>query len=168
MVVVFIADAGNKIVVRYNLQGDIINRIGEKDVAQEIDGFVIPSPYFDIAIGYEGNLWIVNPGRHKLENYTFDGKLRSSWGETSINLNGFCGCCNPTHIALLSDGSFVTSEKGLPRVKVYNQMGKFKEVVAAPDQFDEGTIGLDLAVDSENRILVLDPRRQQVRIFTRK
>ena len=46
--------------------------------------------------------------------------------------------------------------------------GDFKSVVAAPSQFDAGTAGLDLAVDSNDRILVLDPSRKQVRIFELK
>ena len=41
-------------------------------------------------------------------------------------------------------------------------------VVAGPDQFTEGTVGIDLAVDSKNRIYVLDPMRKQVRIFEKK
>ena len=165
---VLAADAGNKIVLHYDLTGKLVNKIGKKDLKNDIPGFVVPSPYFDLAIGYEGYLWVVNPGNHSLENYNFDGSLRSSWERTSASIEGFCGCCNPTHIAILPDGSFVTSEKGLCRVKIHNQMGDFKEVVAGPENFKEGTLGLDLAVDSSARILVLDPMRGMVRIFVRK
>ena len=165
---IFIADAGNKVVLRYNLSGTLLRRIGEKDEAKDIPGFVVPSPYFDLAIGYEGYLWVVNPGRHALENYTFSGELRSSWERSSMDIEGFSGCCNPTHIAMLANGSFVTSEKGLVRVKIHNQMGNFKEVVAGPKYFAEDAVGLDLAVDSIGRILVLDPKAGVVRIFTKK
>ncbi len=82
-----------------------------------------------------------------------------------MTIDGFSGCCNPSHIAILADGSFVTSEKGLVRVKILNPTGKLKSVVAGPDQFDEETRGLDLAVDSENRIIVLDPKKRLIRIF---
>ena len=41
-------------------------------------------------------------------------------------------------------------------------------VVAGAEQFDEGTVGLDLAVDSNQRIFVLDPKRKRVRIFAKK
>jgi hypothetical protein len=68
----------------------------------------------------------------------------------------------------LPDGSFVTSEKGIARVKIIKPTGEFLCVVAGPEQFDEGTVGLDLAVDSQERILVLDPHRKMVRIFTKK
>ena len=71
-------------------------------------------------------------------------------------------------MAILSDGSFVTSEKGIPRVKVYDQTGQFKTVVAGPEAFADGTIGLDLAVDDNDRIYVLDPKKKAVRVFVKK
>ena len=126
---------------------------------------IIPSPYFDVAVDPDSFLWAVNTGRHSLENYTVDGDLRSSWGEYSMTIEGFCGCCNPTHIAIMNNGKFVTSEKGIARVKVYNGLGELDSVVAGPKQFNEGTVGLDLAVDTEGRIYVLDPVRKSVRIF---
>jgi hypothetical protein len=82
-----------------------------------------------------------------------------------MEIEGFCGCCNPSHFAIREDGSFVTSEKGIPRIKVYDRLGRLAAVVAGPDNFDEGTVGLDLALDSAQRILVLDPARRAVRIF---
>ena len=165
---VFAADAGNRIVWKFDNKGKIIGTIGKKNPEKGIPGFVIPSPYFDVSIGYEGNLWVVNPGRHTLENYSPNGELISFWGKASQKTEGFCGCCNPSHFVVLPNGYFITSEKGLLRVKEYNQAGKLTSVVAAPDQFDDGTVNLDLAVDSEGRILVLDPGRKKVRIFTRK
>ncbi len=165
---VFVADAGNKIVYQYDLNGKIINEIGKKDTLKGIPGFIIPSPYFDLLIGIHGKLWVVNPGRHAFENYDFEGNLISTWERTSMQLEGFSGCCNPSNIAMLSDGSFVTSEKGLERIKVHSPSGDFKSVVAGPDIFEEGTKGLDLAVDTKDRIYVLDPIKKAVRIFEKK
>ncbi|MBC8315536.1 MAG: NHL repeat-containing protein [Bacteroidetes bacterium] len=165
---IFVADAGKKIVYRYDREGTLLNRIGKKDSLKGIPGFVIPSPYFDLGIGRDDELWVVNSGRHLFEAFRPDGSLISTWGKTSTGVEGFCGCCNPSNFAMLSDGSFVTSEKGIERVKVYLPSGEFKCLVAAPDQFDQGTRGIDLAVDSEERILVLDPWRNQIRIFIKK
>ena len=165
---VFAADAGNKIVYQYDLNGQLIKEIGKKDTLTGAPGFIIPSPYFDLLIGTQGKLWVVNPGRHAFENYDFDGNLISSWDRTSMQLEGFCGCCNPSNIALLSDGSYVTSEKGLERIKIHSPNGDFKTVVAGPESFEEGTKGLDLAVDSKDRIYVLDPIKKLIRIFEKK
>lgn len=165
---VFLADAGSKMVFRYSAEGKFLNRIGQKDTVQNIPGFVIPSPYFDLAIGKDRTLWVVNPGRHSFEHYTIEGSLLNSWGTASNSTDGFCGCCNPTNFALLDEGSFVTSEKGIERIKIYSARGKYRELVATPDMFAEGVKGLDLAVDPQGRILVLDPAKHQVRVFVRK
>lgn len=164
---IYLADAGNKIIYRYNLKGEFLNEIGRKDPSQGIDGFVIPSPYFDVAMGREGELWAVNSGRHQLESYGEDGRLIYSWKKTSMHVDGFSGCCNPSHIAILSNGSFVTSEKGIERIKITSPTGEFLSVVAPPKAFDLGTKGIDLAIDSKDRILAIDPKRKQVRIFTK-
>ena len=164
---VFVADAGQRIVWRFEKTGGQPRRIGDRDDARDIPGFVIPSPYFDVAVDPDAFLWAANTGRHSLENYTREGDLRSSWGEFSMEIEGFCGCCNPSHFAILEDGSFVTSEKGVPRIKIYDRLGRLSSVVAGPDRFDEGTVGLDLALDSAQRILVLDPARRMVRIFVK-
>ena len=165
---VFVADAGQKVVYHFDKKGKLISKIGQKDPATGVPGFIIPSPYFDLGISKDGNLWVVNPGRHSFEKYSFDGKLLSSWGKASMTMEGFCGCCNPSNFAFLHDSLFVTSEKAIERVKIYNPDGSFLCLVAAPAQFEEGTKGLDLAVDSDNRILVLDPVKKCVRIFELK
>jgi ligand-binding sensor domain-containing protein len=165
---VFVADAGQKVVYHCDLTGNLINKIGLKDPATGVPGFIIPSPYFDLGISNDGNLWVVNPGRHSFEKYSFDGTLLTSWAKASMAMEGFCGCCNPSNFAFLNDSLFITSEKGIERVKVYNTDGTFLAVVATPDQFEEGTNGLDLAVDKKNRILVLDPAKKLVRIFEPK
>ena len=178
---VFVADAGNRIVVRYDLSGDVVGRIGEKDPERNVPGFVIPSAYFDLAVSKDGLLRVVNPGRLRVEAYTLDGDFEFSWGESSLKIEGFCGCCNPVNLAVLPGGGFVTSEKGLTRVKVYDSEGTFVGVVAGPDQLLEGGTayicelpeqcqggGFDVAVDAEGRVLVLDTIKNVIRIYSRK
>lgn len=164
---VYVADAGNRIVYQCNMNGQTEQKIGEKDEHKGIPGFVIPSPYFDIALDDRGFLWAANTGRHVFENYNPDGSLRTSWGITSFRIEGFSGCCNPAHFAMMDDNSFVTSEKGLPRIKLYDQHGQFVGVVAAPDLFT-GSTACDIAVDKQQRVIALDFERQQLRIFERK
>jgi hypothetical protein len=165
---IFIADAGQKVVYNCHIKGYLLGKIGLKDPETGVPGFIIPSPYFDLGISKDGNLWVVNPGRHRFEKYKFDGTLLSSWGKASMATEGFCGCCNPSNFAFINDSLFVTSEKAIERVKVYGADGTFLCVVATPDQFEAGTKGLDLAVDIQNRILVLDPVKKMIRIFEPK
>ncbi len=178
---VFVADAAGKIVQRYNLSGKFINSIGKRDPDKGIAGFIIPSPYFDLAVASDGLLRVVNPGAHKMEAYDFDGNPKFSWGETAVDIRGFSGCCNPVNFSILPDGRFVTCEKGIPRVKIYNAKGIFESVVAGAENFaktvgiynpalggDDATKALDVAVDSKSRILILDPVEKTIRIFVSK
>jgi hypothetical protein len=160
---VFVADAGNRIIHRLDGNGNETARIGEKTV--DFPGFLIPSPYFDVASSSDGTLWAVDPGRHKFIRYAVDGAILSTWEHASCGVEGFCGCCNPSHFALRRDGSFVTSEKGIVRIKVYRSDGVFAGVVAGPDQFKADVQGLDVAVDGNGRILVLDPAGEVIRVY---
>lgn len=165
---VFVADAGNRVVYQCDPDGKLEQRVGEKDPQLDVPGFIIPSPYFDVAVTEEGYLWAVDPGRHSLENFNADGSMRTSWTRTSVKTDGFSGCCNPAQMAIMSDNSFVTSEKGIVRVKIYDQHGEYKGVVAAPDQFDEVSLAPDVCVDDHDRVILLDFTRKQVRIFEPK
>ncbi len=169
----FAADAESKLVLRYDLSGKLLNTIGMKDKSKGIDGFIIPSMYFDVAIGPYNELWISNPGRHLLQNFTPEGDLLSSWGTPSMQIDGFAGCCNPVHFAILPDGRFVTYEKGLDRIKVYNQTGKFLCVVAGPSRIDEKSLNTctvsspvhDIVCDKYGTVYVLDGESKLIRVF---
>jgi hypothetical protein len=163
---VLVADAGQRLVWRFDTTGRLRGQFGRRDAAGE-EGFVVPSPFFDLAFGPAGELWVVNPGRHRVQRRSLDGRILASWGETSLGPEGFSGCCNPSHLALLADGTFATSSKGIPRVTRHGRDGRFLEVVAGPASFSPRALDLDLAVDPRGRILVLDPLRGQLRIFTR-
>jgi hypothetical protein len=165
---VFAADAGSRLVWRFDRAGRLRGSFGRKNLTAGKVGFIVPSPYFDVALGADGEIWVVNPGRLRVELHSYEGLFKESWGEASLAVGGFGGCCNPTHIALLPDGSFVTSEKGLPRVKIYGPDGTLRSVAAGPESFKAGAVGLDLAVDGAGRILVLDPSRRALRIFERR
>ncbi len=166
---VFAADAGNAVVHRLDLSGNPIGRLGEADEQWDIPGLLVRALCLDIAAGADGLIRVTNPGRWRVETYTPDGGLELSWGEPSMrDIEGFCGCCNPTNVAVLSDGRVVTAEKGLPRVKLYDPHGRFLSVVALATEFDADTERLELAVDSRDRIHVLDAIKAEVRIFEPK
>ncbi|SHF68896.1 hypothetical protein SAMN05444274_107194 [Mariniphaga anaerophila] len=165
---VFVADAGMRKVIRYSKNGEMLGEFDGKAEEGALHGFIVPSPCFDLDINDQEELWVVNPGLHALENYTYDGQLRTYWKSTGVNLEGFSGCCNPSHFTFLSDGRYVTSEKGLVRIKTYKRSGEFEGVVAAPAKFvDEGRAP-DVAADSNDNIYALDFDKKIIRVFEPK
>lgn len=174
---IFAADAGNRIVLQLNPQGAVQHRIGDVRGGKNAPGFIIPSPYFDLVAGVDGLVHVVNPGARRVETFASTGELETVWGQAGSKLEAFFGCCNPSHLARLPDGRFVTSEKGVPRIKVYSSEGKFESVVAGPEQLGVplGALGdaredtdhtvFDIATDSAGRVLALDPIRGTIRVF---
>jgi hypothetical protein len=177
---VLVADAGNRCVIQYDCNGSQLGVIGAEQPDRDMPGFVIPSPYFDLVIGADETVAIVNPGMRRIETFTWNGQLQSVWGSAGSRLQDFFGCCNPSHLDRLPDGRFVTSEKGIPRIKIYSDAGELDSVVAGPRQLEvsESALGdarvgqddrvFDIAVGLEGRILVLDPWKKCIRIFEPK
>lgn len=165
---VLVADAGKRRVLRYDVTGKLTDTLCERDEATGYKGLIVPSPHLDVALSADGTMHIVNPGTHTIEVRDPDGSLRFTWGKSSQEMDGFSGCCNPTDLALLSDGRYVTSEKGIPRVKIYDSFGHFQCVVAGPEHLSSGVVGLDLAAMPDGRIAVVDPGLNAVRVFAPK
>lgn len=176
---VFAADARELVILRYDLTGKIIGRIGQKNAERNVPGFIVPSPFLDVLVHPDGLLRVNNPGRHTVEAFTFDGDFEGAWGKPTAGIEGFCGCCNPIAITSLPDGRMVTCEKGIPRVKIYSVGGEFESVVAGAESFPENAHactdlndcihgGIDAAVDSEGRIYILDIVTSEVRVMKHK
>lgn len=176
---VYVADAGQREVAIYDLEGQLIRRLGKANEDEGFDGIIVPSAYFDLALSPDGLLRVVNPGRLRVDAFTLEGQYEFSWGEPDNKIEGFCGCCNPCALAVLPGGGFVTAEKGLMRVKVYTSDGGFDGVVAGPADLDvriEPKIcrtpdecranALDVAVDAKGDIYVLDTEQGKIRVFS--
>lgn len=172
---VFAADAVNKRILKYSADGQLLQELGKKDSITGAEGFIIPSPYFDIARGDYNDLWAANTGRLRIENYTTNGNFRTSWGISSFDNSGFGGCCNPAHFALLRDGSFVTYEKGIDKIKLFDPAGSFICLVAGAGSFRGDTdfrlgnnnLVKDIATGVDGSVYVLDAYNQ-IDIFIKK
>jgi hypothetical protein len=163
----FAADAGQRVVWMFDKTGKSLGTLGKPDAGKNYPGLRVPSPYLDLVVDPQG-IWVVNPGHHRLELFSLDGRILKSWGKASFAPEGFSGCCNPSHLARLPDGRFITSEKGARQVKLFSTAGQFEALVAGPEAFSPQAKVLDVAVDGHGRILVLDPSARAVRIFEKK
>jgi hypothetical protein len=155
------ADAGNKIVYILDRGGEVKKMIGQNDKQ-----FIIPSPYFDVALDKENNLYAANTGERRIETRTIDGALKSWFGEPGIAPERFAGCCAPPHFALIPEG-FVTSEKGINRIKILNKKGEFVEYVNSKNNFVK-SIPLDVASADGITIYAANPADSKLYVFNRK
>jgi hypothetical protein len=121
---VFVANGGKKEVVVFDRQLNQTGSFKGESGVSAIHGFILPSLHFHMAINSNDELWVVNPGMHRLQNYAANGRLRGDWGKPAFTLDGFSGCCNPTYFDFISNGNFVTSEKGMVRVKIHKESAR--------------------------------------------
>lgn len=165
---IFVADAGNRRIVIFNREGEQTGQFEGKAETEAGHGFIIPSANFDLAVNSFGELWVVNPAKHALENYSDEGRMRGFWESRSFEIDGFLGCCNPARITTLEDGSFVTSEKGMVRIKIFDQSGTLLSVVAPPALFTQGgedAKAPEVCADANGVIYALDFERKTIRVF---
>jgi hypothetical protein len=188
---VWVADAGSRLALGYSRKGAVLHRIGERDPSRHRPGLIVPSAHLDVAPAPDGSVWVCNPGRHRMERYSVQGELLHTWGRPSPRDEGFWGCCNPTDFALLPNGGFITSEKGVYKVKRFSPEGRFERLVAGPESFAGSRLttasagvpldgresllslpctsfGMDVDTDSRGRVLVLDPVANLVRLLVPK
>lgn len=163
---VFAADAGNRVVWRFDRGGRLRGHLGGRPSSP--DGFEVPSPFFDVAVrpGPGGEeLWAANPGRHRVERRSAEGELRGAWGSFGEGPAAFGGCCNPSHVAVLPGGGFLTAEKGRPRVQLWDAQGRWLALVAGPGTWSPRTRWVEAAAAPDGSVLVLDPGAGAVRRF---
>ncbi len=162
---IFVADAGKKEVVVFDKQLNQTGSFKGESGVSATHGFILPSSHFHLAVNTSDELWVVNPGMHRIQNYALNGRLRGDWGIPSFTLEGFSGCCNPSYFAFLSDGRFVTSEKGMVRVKIYKESGELESVVAAPNSFSNSEKAPAVAIDENDNVWLLDFDKKMLRFF---
>jgi hypothetical protein len=155
------ADAGNKRIFVLKKNGEVITMIGQSE-----KWFIIPSLYFDVALS-EGNvLFAANTGNRRIETWTITGKFLEKFGEPGTAPGAFCGCCNPAHFAVIPQG-FVTSEKGINRIKILDQYGVFVEYVSSRNSFTP-SIPLDVASNDGITIYAANPSDGKIYVYKKR
>jgi hypothetical protein len=154
-------DAGNKMIIVLDKNGAVKKMIGQND-----GQFVIPSPYFDVALNSDYTLYVANTGHRRVETRNLDGEIKSYFGEPGTAPGAFCGCCNPAHFAIIP-GGFVTAEKGINRIKILNASGEFVEYVCAKNKFTV-SVPLDVASADGKTIYAANPEDSKLYVFIRK
>ncbi|MFG0249147.1 MAG: hypothetical protein ACF8OB_09700 [Phycisphaeraceae bacterium JB051] len=91
------------------------------------DGFIIPGAAFPISLSPEGHLWVGNVGLKRLEQLDPQtGRFIASWQPREA----FRGCCNPVRFAAMSNGRFLTMEKGTRQACLYSPSGNLLQTIS--------------------------------------
>ena len=88
---VLAADGGARLVWRFDLRGTLRDILGKRDPSSGERGFLVPGPCFDLALGPAGELWVADPGRHRVQHRRREGTVVSSWGFYGFEIEGFSG-----------------------------------------------------------------------------
>jgi hypothetical protein len=140
---VFVTDAENKNICKYTQDGNFVQFI------KSPNGFIIPSYSFDID-SYNDTIYCVNSGRHLIETYSLCGEFIAAFGEQGGEEGSFAGCCNPVYISFTSEGELITSEKGNPRISVFERNGNFCAILFDVNMWDGGTFARQMQVSEKN------------------
>lgn len=143
---VFVTDASNKNICKYNLDGTLARFI------KSPKGFVVPSYSFGITF-MDGVIYCSNPGRHQVESYTTEGEFIASFGKSGTEPGAFSGCCNPVFLTPSNNGELLTSEKGIPRISCYRTDGTFRSVLLDGKALGGGHDAYDIRV-MKDRLIV--------------
>ncbi len=158
---VAICDAQNKRVTILDKKGTVVKMIGLSG-----EPFIVPSPYFDVALTADNRIYVANPGNRRIEERNADGTIIRFFGTPGMAPAAFCGCCNPAHFAIIP-GGFVTAEKGINRIKLLNEKGEFTELVSSKNNF-MAPIPLDIASVDGKTIYAANPADSKLYVFKRK
>lgn len=153
---VFVTDAENRNMCRFAKDGRFLQFIDSPR------GFAIPTGDFDID-SFRDTIYCVNPGRHQIESYTNDGRFIASFGIPGSKPGTFPGCCNPASIAFTSEGQLLTSEKGNPRVCLFERSGRFVEMLLNAKMLGGGHAAYEIQ-SAGNRIYVAG--RNEMKVYT--
>lgn len=138
--------------------------------------FEFPLDYFQVQASADGSVSVSNPARHRIERLNASGDVVSRLGHKSRELAGFSGCCNPVSFVIRGDGSVITAEQGIPRVKLFDADGEYVRTIAGPEEFKKTSSadskpenlcvdrGFALSLVTQNRLAILDRSDRKVKI----
>lgn len=157
---VLAADAAARAIRRLEPSGRCLNTIGADN---NVGGFLIPNGAVSFSVDSDGAILAANPGKHRVERYSPEGKLLGHFGKFSFHdPAGFTGCCNPTNVAV-ADVVYV-SEKAGPRLKAYSRDGSFLGIIAA-DCFHPNCKNIAVHPGPRGRVYAADTVQLQIFAF---
>lgn len=117
-----------------------------------------------ITVDRDNNVWIADTGMHMVFKFTVEGKLLRSWGTKLQPGSGGDGFCQPTHVAVLNDGSFVVGDGYCNRrVARFDSTGKYTGEASLDDMFVVHSV---IVHECTGVLYVADRQRRRVHSFS--
>jgi len=118
----------------------------------------------DIAMGPDGDLWVVDPGKNRVQRFSADGQHVSSTGVPGSEPGQLS---RPTAIAFASGGGFWVTDSSNNRIQKFNEQGEF-QVQAGSSGTGAGQLSAPegIAVGPEGKVWVSDTKNSRLQIFS--
>jgi hypothetical protein len=123
-------------------------------------------------------IYLAENSVHRIVSYDADGNKLGQWGARGRGeMETFGSCCNPMNLTVSGDGTLLTSESGLGRVKRYTIDGQFIELIGytGVTRFNKASgvaaacsnIAIAETPDAK-RIYVMDYQNKIIRVLEKK
>ena len=186
---IFVVDAGNNRVQKFNLNGKYISKFGSEGSA---DG-EFNNPW-GIALDGEGHIYIADWRNDRIQKFTADGKWEASIGSSG---SGVGQLNRPNGLAVDSDGDIYVADWMNNRVQVFAPDGRYitefhgqaelskwgrDKLASNPDMIRQRSLAYandagfeqDLAhpcavkIDSQGRIVIIDHTRNRLQVYIKE
>ena len=162
---VYLTEFSGGRVFKFSPDGDELARWGGPPGPDE---FPMPGQLLaptGIAVDAEGFVYVAESGAHRVQKFTADGELVTSWGKGGTGGDGLF--LSAMGVDISADGRVYVADFGNARVQVFTTEGaflfSFAEPGSAPGQL-RNPIGLDL--DADRNVLVVDTGNRRVQKFS--
>ncbi|MGH2976159.1 MAG: Ig-like domain-containing protein, partial [Solirubrobacterales bacterium] len=159
---VYVVDTGNSRVQEFNSSGGFVRKWGA--VGTNNGQFTAPQ---GIAVDSSGNVYVADTGNNRVQEFDSTGNFIRAWGGVGVGDGQFS---LPSAVGVDSDGNVYVADTGNSRIQKFDSTGNFIRAWGSAGTGDGQfgptvTPGLDLAVDSSDNVVVVDPTNNRVEKF---
>lgn len=120
---------------------------------------------YDLAVGKEGRLYVVDSGNFRISVFTRDGKYLDSFGTAGKQAGSFA---RPKEIAADADGNVYVIDAAFGNFQIFNPEGELLLVIGQSSERDEPAkymLPSGIFVDEDGRVYVVDQWFRKVDVF---